>query len=51
MGIMTMIAAGVTEIQRLKLVRSGEKESHLSIFWQVPQYILVGASEVFMYLV
>ncbi|KAA3477857.1 protein NRT1/PTR FAMILY 7.1-like [Gossypium australe] len=49
MGMMAMIAAGVTEIQRLKLVRPGEKKSCLSIFWQVPQYILVGASEVFMY--
>ncbi|XP_012449048.1 protein NRT1/ PTR FAMILY 7.1 [Gossypium raimondii] len=49
MGMMAMIAAGVTEIQRLKLVRPGEKKSRLSIFWQVPQYILVGASEVFMY--
>ncbi|TYG64824.1 hypothetical protein ES288_D06G138000v1 [Gossypium darwinii] len=49
MGMMAMIAAGVTEIQRLKLVRPSEKKSRLSIFWQVPQYILVGASEVFMY--
>ncbi|TYH13300.1 hypothetical protein ES288_A06G131700v1 [Gossypium darwinii] len=49
MGMMAMIAGGVTEIQRLKLVRPGEKKSRLSIFWQVPQYVLVGASEVFMY--
>ncbi|KAH1056424.1 hypothetical protein J1N35_034489 [Gossypium stocksii] len=49
MGMMAMIAAGVTEIQRLKLVRPGEKKSRLSIFWQVPQYILVGESEVFVY--
>ncbi|KAK8543335.1 hypothetical protein V6N12_015891 [Hibiscus sabdariffa] len=44
-----MVAAGVTEIQRLKFVIPGEKKSSLRIFWQVPQYVLVGASEVFMY--
>ncbi|KAK8598084.1 hypothetical protein V6N13_095475 [Hibiscus sabdariffa] len=48
-GMLAMVAAGVTEIQRLKYVTPGEKKSSLSIFWQVPQYVLVGASEVFMY--
>ncbi|KAK9029476.1 hypothetical protein V6N11_026591 [Hibiscus sabdariffa] len=48
-GMLAMLAAGVTEIQRLKFVTPGEKKSSLSIFWQVPQYVLVGASEVFMY--
>lgn len=48
-GTIAMIAAGVTEIQRLKFVTPGVKKSSLSIFWQVPQYVLVGASEVFMY--
>lgn len=48
-GMIAMIAAGVTEIQRLKFVSPGSKKSSLSIFWQVPQYVLVGASEVFMY--
>ncbi|XVE78807.1 hypothetical protein DITRI_Ditri14bG0007700 [Diplodiscus trichospermus] len=48
-GMIAMIAAGVTEIERLKFVTPGEKKSSLSIFWQVPQYVLVGASEVFMY--
>ncbi|KAK8590939.1 hypothetical protein V6N13_031009 [Hibiscus sabdariffa] len=48
-GMLAMVAAGVTEIQRLKFVIPGEKKSSLSIFWQVPQYVLVGASEVFMY--
>ncbi|XVF69737.1 hypothetical protein PTKIN_Ptkin11bG0105800 [Pterospermum kingtungense] len=48
-GMIAMIAAGVTEIQRLKLVTPGVKKSSLSIFWQIPQYVLVGASEVFMY--
>ncbi|XP_029128105.1 protein NRT1/ PTR FAMILY 7.1 isoform X2 [Cajanus cajan] len=48
-GMLSMIAAGATEIQRLKQVTPGQKASSLSIFWQVPQYVLVGASEVFMY--
>ncbi|XP_072072162.1 protein NRT1/ PTR FAMILY 7.1-like [Arachis hypogaea] len=48
-GMLSMIAAGITEIERLKRVIPGEKASSLSIFCQIPQYVLVGASEVFMY--
>ncbi|XP_030513856.1 protein NRT1/ PTR FAMILY 7.1-like [Rhodamnia argentea] len=48
-GMLAMLAAGTTEIARLRHVVPGEKSSSLSIFWQVPQYMLVGASEVFMY--
>lgn len=48
-GILAMVAAGATEIQRLKYVEPGTKSSSLSIFWQTPQYVLVGVSEVFMY--
>ncbi|KAI6685907.1 hypothetical protein NL676_031820 [Syzygium grande] len=48
-GMLAMLAAGTTEIARLRHVIPGEKSSSLSIFWQVPQYMLVGASEVFMY--
>lgn len=49
-GMLSMVAAGATEIERLRHVRAGEKASSLSVFWQIPQYVLVGASEVFMYI-
>jgi len=48
-GMLAMVAAGVTEFERLKQVQPGQKQSNLSIFCQIPQYVLVGASEVFMY--
>ncbi|GFP79999.1 protein nrt1/ ptr family 7.1 [Phtheirospermum japonicum] len=46
---LAMVAAGVTETQRLKRVAPGRHASSMSILWQIPQYVLVGASEVFMY--
>ncbi|KAI3867984.1 hypothetical protein MKX03_035200 [Papaver bracteatum] len=48
-GLLAMVAAGITEMERLKRITSSESSSSLSIFWQIPQYTLVGASEVFMY--
>ncbi|KAK4486521.1 hypothetical protein RD792_009204, partial [Penstemon davidsonii] len=52
-AIMAMIAAGIVECYRLKYAQKDCKHcqgsSTLSIFWQVPQYALIGASEVFMY--
>ncbi|GER25044.1 major facilitator superfamily protein [Striga asiatica] len=48
-GMLAMVAAGLTEVQRLKQVVPGQHQSRMSVFWQVPQYVLVGASEVFMY--
>ncbi|XP_068634121.1 protein NRT1/ PTR FAMILY 7.3-like [Aristolochia californica] len=47
-----MISAGIVEFKRLKLAdgcTSCKDSSSLSILWQIPQYLLVGASEVFMY--
>ncbi|XP_058085201.1 protein NRT1/ PTR FAMILY 7.3-like isoform X1 [Magnolia sinica] len=52
-AIMAMVAAGIVEIYRLKY-KIGDcyrckSPSSLSILWQIPQYALIGASEVFMY--
>ncbi|GMJ11856.1 NRT1/ PTR family 7.3, nitrate transporter 1.5 [Hibiscus trionum] len=52
-AILAMIAAGVVEVFRLKHANKDcpncNNSSPLSIFWQIPQYVLIGASEVFMY--
>lgn len=47
-SIIGMIVAGLVEQHRLKYATESEKSS-LSIFWQVPQYVLVGISEAFIY--
>ncbi|XP_027351415.1 protein NRT1/ PTR FAMILY 7.3-like [Abrus precatorius] len=53
LAIVAMVSAGLVEQFRLKNAiedcNNCEGSSSLSIFWQVPQYVLVGASEVFMY--
>lgn len=52
-SIFAMVAAGVLEIERLKqarrhgLIDNDTDPVPLSIFWQIPQYFLVGAAEVF----
>ncbi|KAH6789557.1 nitrate transporter 1.5 [Perilla frutescens var. frutescens] len=47
-SIIAMIIAGLVEQWRLKYANEGETSS-LSIFWQIPQYVLVGVSEAFIY--
>ncbi|CAM0944529.1 unnamed protein product [Alopecurus aequalis] len=50
-GMAAMVVAGVVEVERLKRVPASapDQPSSLSVLWQVPQYALIGASEVFMY--
>ncbi|CAA6659359.1 unnamed protein product [Spirodela intermedia] len=54
-SILAMVAAAVVEIKRLELVKAeGLVETGapapLSILWQIPQYFLVGAAEVFTFI-
>ncbi|XP_010540767.1 PREDICTED: protein NRT1/ PTR FAMILY 7.3 isoform X2 [Tarenaya hassleriana] len=52
-AVLAMLSAGIVESYRLKYADKScthcDGSSSLSIFWQVPQYALIGASEVFMY--
>lgn len=52
-AIVAMVTAGTVEIFRLRFLKKDctdcNGSSSLSILWQAPQYILIGASEVFMY--
>ncbi|XP_010518871.1 PREDICTED: protein NRT1/ PTR FAMILY 7.3-like [Tarenaya hassleriana] len=52
-AVVAMLSAGIVECYRLKYADKActhcDGSSSLSIFWQVPQYALIGASEVFMY--
>ncbi len=57
---LSMVAAAIVEIERLKsakrhnLLGTNAQEDPLpvpiSIFWQIPQYFLIGASEVFTFI-
>ncbi|KAH7405129.1 hypothetical protein KP509_15G057700 [Ceratopteris richardii] len=55
-SIFAMVAAALVEIRRLRIARdSGLLDDTsvpvpMSIFWQIPQYFLVGAAEVFTYI-
>ncbi|CAJ2670691.1 unnamed protein product [Trifolium pratense] len=50
-SIFSMITAGILEVFRLDMIRKNNyydlKTIPMSIFWQVPQYFLVGCAEVF----
>lgn len=53
-AIMAMFSAGLVEVYRLRNAKRVctcrcNDSSNLSILWQMPQYMLVGASEVFTY--
>ena len=49
-AVVALIIAGFVERKRLMFASSnGEETSKLSIFWQTPQFVLVGVSEAFVY--
>ncbi|OMO78569.1 Proton-dependent oligopeptide transporter family [Corchorus capsularis] len=48
MAILSMIIAGIVEQQRLKHANH-KQASGLSIFWQTPQFVIVGVSEALVY--
>ncbi|EPS59528.1 hypothetical protein M569_15276, partial [Genlisea aurea] len=53
-SIFAMASAGILELVRLKYVaRHGyydRKQVPMSIFWQIPQYFIIGCAEVFMFI-
>ncbi|KAK4803381.1 hypothetical protein SAY86_001584 [Trapa natans] len=53
-SIISMIIAGTLEVIRLDYVRKNDfydlKYIPMSIFWQVPQYFLIGCAEVFTFI-
>ncbi|XP_011019153.1 PREDICTED: protein NRT1/ PTR FAMILY 8.1 [Populus euphratica] len=53
-SIISMIVAGVLEVVRLNFVRENNyydlEYIPITIFWQVPQYFLIGCAEVFTFI-
>lgn len=55
-SIFSMLAAGILEVVRLQVVARhnlyNDKDDYvpISIFWQVPQYFIIGAAEVFTFI-
>lgn len=52
-SIFSMLAAGILEVVRLGIVRRHNyydlEHTPMSIFWQIPQYFLIGLAEVFTF--
>ncbi|XVF46682.1 hypothetical protein PTKIN_Ptkin03bG0047200 [Pterospermum kingtungense] len=50
-SIFAMVVAAILELERLRIVKRHNyyelKEMPMTIFWQVPQYFLIGCAEVF----
>lgn len=53
-SIFSVLAAGILEVLRLRMVRRHDyydyKVVPMSIFWQVPQYFIIGSAEVFTFI-
>ncbi|KAJ7964128.1 Protein NRT1/ PTR FAMILY 8.1 [Quillaja saponaria] len=53
-SIFSMISATILELVRLRIVRENNyyelKHIPMSIFWQIPQYFLIGCAEVFTFI-
>jgi peptide/histidine transporter 3/4 len=53
-SILSMLSAGILELVRLRMVRRHNyyelEHMSMSIFWQVPQYFLIGCAEVFTFI-
>ncbi|KAD6119762.1 hypothetical protein R6Q59_025770 [Mikania micrantha] len=53
-SIFAMLAAGILEVVRLGIVKRNNYYDYdnmpMSIFWQVPQYFLIGCAEVFTFI-
>ncbi|PIN12902.1 H+/oligopeptide symporter [Handroanthus impetiginosus] len=56
MSILAMVAAALIEIKRLRVARSNGLTNNpsavvpLSVFWLIPQFLLVGSGEAFTYI-
>lgn len=53
-SIFSMLSAGLVELVRLRIVRTHDDYQldavPMSVFWQVPQYFLIGCAEVFTFI-
>lgn len=54
LSIFSMVVAGILEVARLGIVRKNNyydlEYIPMSIFWQVPQYFIIGCAEVFTFI-